>query len=150
MRGNAWMWAALAWVGVIFFSSTSLASQWAEATYSFFSLEFLERWKPDSDSSGIMHLLADKGFHVTLFCVLAILLWITFQNMAHKSWVILGCGAVVGSASEFLQSFFPDRDPALGDVLINIGGASLGILICYAAGQLFAPASTLEKSSSSR
>ncbi len=44
--------------------------------------------------------------------------------------MILLCGAIVGSCSEYLQRFFPDRDPAIRDVLINIGGTALGLLIC--------------------
>ena len=50
--------------------------------------------------------------------------------MAWKSWVIVLCGALVGLCSEFLQRFFPDRDPAIRDVIINICGTALGLAIC--------------------
>jgi VanZ family protein len=79
---------------------------------------------------GIVHLLADKGFHVTLFCVLAVLLWQALRHSEKKIWVILLSGAAVGSCSEFLQRFFPGRDPAIRDVLINIGGTAIGIAFC--------------------
>jgi VanZ family protein len=129
-QSNNWVWAVVAWIGVIFFSSTSLASKWAESTFSFLSRELLRRLGPNSSSYGIVHLLADKGFHVSLFLILAILLWITLGKNTNKVWQILGTGFVIGSCSEFLQRFFPDRDPAIRDVLINFGGTTLGVLVC--------------------
>ena len=134
---NAWIWAVLLWIGVIFFSSTSLASKWAEEFFRFISGAFLNQLQPDSSSYGIIHLLADKGFHVSLFCVLAVLLWLALQNVAKKSWVIVLCGAVVGSCSEFLQRFFPDRDPAIRDVIINVCGTVLGLAICAATVKMY-------------
>lgn len=132
-RVNGWIWAVLLWIGVIFFSSTSLALQWAEEFFRFISASFLSHLRPESSSYGIIHLLADKGFHVSLFCVLAVLLWQALPSMAWKSWVIVLCGALVGSCSEFLQRFFPDRDPAIRDVIINICGTALGLAICSVA-----------------
>jgi VanZ family protein len=75
------------------------------------------------------HLLADKGFHVTLFLVLAVLLWKALSPGPWKVARILILGAILGSASEFLQSFFPGRDPAVRDVLINIAGTAFGIAL---------------------
>lgn len=132
-RANPWPWLTVAWIGVIFFSSTSLASKWAESFFTFLSGEFLKSLKHNSSSYDVIHLLADKGFHVSLFCILAMFLWLAIRRLPRKPAVIILCGAVVGSASEFLQRFFPDRDPALRDVLINIGGTALGVLVCYAA-----------------
>ncbi|HEY7212332.1 MAG TPA: VanZ family protein [Bryobacteraceae bacterium] len=132
-RISAWAWIAAAWVGIIFFSSTSLASKWAEAFFNSFSSEFLQSLRNNSSSLGIIHLFADKGFHVMLFCVLALLLWLALGNMNNKGWIILASGFTIGSISEFLQSFFPDRDPALRDVVINTTGTALGIVLCLLA-----------------
>ncbi len=131
---NRWIWAVVAWVFVIFFSSTSLASKWAEGTFHFVSQQLFAGIE-QQPSYTLIHLLADKGFHVSLFCILAILLWLAVAHSA-KPWFILGCGAVVGSCSEFLQRFFPDRDPAIRDVIINIGGTALGVLLCLAFARL--------------
>ena len=136
-RINAWIGAVIPWVGVIFFSSTSLASHWAERTFSYFSDQLFSQMPRDSNSFGLVHLLADKGFHVSLFCVLAILLWQAFRSSSHRDVLILLSGAVVGSCSEILQSFFPDRDPALRDVFINIGGTTLGLGFCHLVSRLF-------------
>ena len=136
-RVNNWIWAVLAWIGVIFVSSTSLASKWAEGLFDFISSEFLSGLHRDSPSFGIVHLVADKGFHVSLFCILAILLWLAIMYDGRKWLLILLSGAVVGTCSELLQRFFPDRDPAVRDVLINIGGTALGLMFCVAATRVF-------------
>ncbi len=135
-RINVWFWAVIAWIGVIFFSSTSLASQWAEHLFSAIAAIFLSGLDRNSSSYGAFHVLSDKGLHVSLFCILAILLWRALPNSPRKLWMIVLTGAIVGSCSEFLQRFFPDRDPAIRDVLINIGGTVLGILLCLSFARL--------------
>lgn len=131
-RVSNWVWAAFAWIGVIFFSSTTLASKWAEGTFSFFADTVLAHLQRNSTSYGLVHFLADKGFHVSLFCVLAVLLWQALRHSEKKIWLILMAGAVIGSCSELLQRLFPGRDPAVRDVLINIGGTLVGIVFCIA------------------
>ena len=128
-NARAWTWAAAAWVCIIFFSSTSLALKWAEEGFTFLSNAFLQSLKEHASSYDLVHLLADKGFHVTLFFVLAMILWLALGSNSRKGWIILATGATVGSLSEFLQRFFPDRDPALRDVLINTAGTALGIAV---------------------
>lgn len=130
---KAWLFAVALWISVIFFSSTSLASEWCESTFTYVSGMLLKQLHPHSSPYEWVHLLADKGLHVTLFCVLAILLWHALPNARKKTLIIIACGAVVGSCSEFLQRFFPDRDPAIRDVLINIGGTAVGVAICALA-----------------
>ncbi len=127
---RVWRLAVAAWICVIFFSSTSLASEWCENGFSHLSAVFFGQLHAHSTPYDLVHLLADKGLHVTLFCILAILLWQALANMRRKVITILLCGAIVGSCSEFLQRFFPGRDPAIRDVLINIGGTALGMAIC--------------------
>src|ERR1700728_1510345 len=128
-RSNRWIFAVLAWIFVIFFSSTSLAAAWADAAFEFVAGFFWGEMRPDSGSYGLIHLLADKSFHVALFCILAILLWKALAPGSGKIPAILLAGAVVGSCSEILQAFFPGRDPAIHDVLINIVGTAVGTLL---------------------
>ena len=125
-----WRSAVVVWICIIFFSSTSLASELCEGGFSYVSAILFRRLQPHSSPYDVIHLIADKGLHVTLFCILAILLWQAVPSVSHKIAVILVCGAVVGSCSEFLQRFFPGRDPAIRDVLINVGGTALGLIIC--------------------
>jgi VanZ family protein len=125
--------AILGWICIIFFSSTSLASEWSEQAFRYLSGLFLTRLRPDSPPYGLIHLLADKSVHVALFCGLGILLWRALSDPERRIPLILLLGAVVGSCSEILQAFFPGRDPAFRDVLINIVGTALGLAVCGAA-----------------
>jgi VanZ family protein len=121
--------AVIGWIGVIFFSSTSTASLWCETAFSYLARFFIAGIPRDSGSFGIIHLVADKGLHVTLFTVLAILLTLAMASGRRKVVRILAFGFLVGCCSEYLQSFFPDRDPAIRDVLINLAGTGFGALI---------------------
>ena len=124
---NAWAWAAIAWIGVIFFSSTSLAGQSSEEAFSALS-HFVIQLQPGTSSYNVAHLLADKGVHIGLFAVFAVLLWGALASANRKiAWILL-IGAFIGSCSELLQNFFPGRDPAIRDVFINIGGTALGVI----------------------
>ncbi len=131
-RLNLWALAVLGWIGVIFFSSTSLAAEWCEHAFSFLSGILFGHLRTDDPSYGLLHLLADKGLHVMMFLILATLLWKLLSNSQWKIARILLAGALVGSCSEFLQRFFPGRDPAITDVLINIGGTAIGIVLSLA------------------
>jgi len=121
--------AVVGWIGVIFFSSTSTASRWCEAAFSYLSWMFISGLPRNSSRYGLIHLAADKGLHLTLFVVLAALLFQAMANPHHKIVRILLFGLVVGCCSEFLQSFFPDRYPAILDVLINLAGTAFGVLV---------------------
>lgn len=125
---SLWL-AVFAWIGVIFFSSTTTASRWCEAGFSYLSQIFMSNLPRDSGSFGMIHLAADKGLHITLFTVLAILLSRAMMSPKNKGFRILAFGFAVGCCSEYLQSFFPDRDPAIRDVFINLAGTGLGVLI---------------------
>ena len=130
-RFNPWIPAVLGWTGIIFLSSTSTAGVWSEEAFRWlWSGLFLGRLMQAGDSvHSFVHLLADKGFHVTLFLILALLLWKIVPPGPWKIARILIAGGILGSASEFLQSFFPGRDPAIRDVLINVAGTAFGIAL---------------------
>ena len=147
---RAWLFPVALWISVIFFSSTSLASRWCESTFTYVSGVLFSQLHPHSSPYEWVHLLADKGLHVTLFCVLAILLWQALPKSRQKVLAIIACGAVVGSCSEFLQRFFPDRDPAIRDVLINVAGTALGVVICVLALRRNRAATQFELSHSTR
>jgi VanZ family protein len=63
------------------------------------------------------------------FLILATLLWKAIKDVPGKIAVILLLGLMIGSASEFLQRFFPGRDPSVRDILINLGGTAIGVAI---------------------
>lgn len=119
----------IAWIAVIFFSSTSLAAEWCEHLFSYLAPLLFASVRPGGTSYNWLHLLADKGLHVTLFLILGLLLWKAVPAVRGKVIAILTTGLVVGSCSEFLQRFFPGRDPAIRDVLINLAGTGIGVLV---------------------
>lgn len=129
---NLWAMAVIGWVGLIFFSSTSLAAQWCEELFNFLASVLFSGLEPSSSPYGVIHLVADKGFHVFMFVMLALLLWRAIPGRRSKIWSILAIGLLVGSCSEFLQRFFPGRDPAVRDVLINLAGTALGVALSIA------------------
>ena len=126
-RVNFWGWSAVVWAGVIFFSSSSLAGKSSEDAFSALSRLLLGQLQPGTPPYNIVHLLADKSVHIGLFAVFAVLLWKALADVRIRIGLILLLGAITGTCSEILQSFFPGRDPAFTDVLINIAGTALGI-----------------------
>lgn len=129
---TAWTTGVIGWICVIFFSSTTLAAQWCERLFRFLASVLFGNLPPYSSPYSIIHLVADKGFHVFMFVVLALLLWKAIPEGRWKISTILATGLFIGSCSEFLQRFFPGRDPAVRDVLINLGGTALGVLLIIA------------------
>jgi VanZ family protein len=129
---NPWWLPVAAWLGVIAFSSTSAAGVDSEQAFSSLSWILFKYLHPNYTEYRIIHFIADKGVHVTMFAVLAILLWQAIPRWRWKPAAILLAGGFVGSCSELLQRLYPNRDPAIRDVLINIGGTALGIAICFA------------------
>jgi VanZ family protein len=142
---NAWLWAAIAWIGVIFFSSTTVAGKSSEEAFSALSKLLLTHLQPGTSPYDLVHLLADKSVHVGLFFVFAMLLWRALPNAPGRVISILVAGAVVGSCSELLQMLFPGRDPAFRDVLINIGGTALGLGVSFGIGKLHSGARQFPK-----
>jgi VanZ family protein len=129
LRRNPWAWALLGWIGLIFFSSTSFAGDEGERAFTHLCQILMPQLHSGAGPYGAAHFLAHKTIHISLFSVLGILFWKVLPNVRRKIAIILLLGAVVGSCSELLQAFFPERDPAISDVLINIGGTALGITI---------------------
>ena len=77
-----------------------------------------------------------KCAHVTEYAVLALLLWRALRRVPALSMKIsISFGAVlIGSAlfaasDEFHQSFVKSRTPSFRDILLDVGGALLGLLI---------------------
>jgi len=122
--------ASAAWIGVILFSSTSLAAKLCESAFARIYGATIGRHSGSQNTFELTHFLAEKGLHLTLFCVLGILLW---QVFALPRWprivAVLVAGLIIGSSSELMQTFFPGRDPAIRDVLVNAFGALLGAAI---------------------
>jgi VanZ family protein len=125
----------LIWIGVIFVGSTSVMS--AEHT-SRYIVPFLLWLKPGMSPTAIWTILvvARKCAHVTEYAVLALLLWRALRSvpaLRTKTLMIfgaalLGC-ALFAATDEFHQTFIKSRTPSVRDVLLDVAGALLGLLI---------------------
>jgi VanZ family protein len=125
----------LIWLGVIFIGSTDLMS--AEHT-SRFIVPILLWLNPSMAPETIrsIHFAVRKCAHMTEYAVLALLLWRALRSgpaiRAKMSMlfgvVLLGC-AVFAASDEFHQSFVKSRTPSVRDVLLDIVGALIGLLI---------------------
>lgn len=135
-RNNFWGWVAFSWLGLVFFSSTSLAARLCDQAFCSGYRVFLNRPDPAASSFALAHFVAEKSVHLTLFFVLALLLWNALGASRLKVTVILTLGLLAGSASELLQRFFPGRDPSIRDVVINLASTALGIAVSAAFSQL--------------
>ena len=123
------------WLGVIFVGSTSVMS--AEHT-SRYVVPFLLWLKPGMSPAAIWTILvvARKCAHVTEYAVLALLLWralrsvpvLRTKTLMVFGTVLLGC-ALFAASDEFHQTFVKSRTPSVRDVLLDVGGALVGLFI---------------------
>jgi VanZ family protein len=125
----------LLWLGVIFLGSTDLMS--AEHT-SRFIVPFLRWLRPDISPERLasIHFIVRKCAHVIEYAVLALLLLRAAVCMANlkRSMPILHVSVwvaclFVAAADEFHQTFVASRGALIGDIMIDSGGAILGLLI---------------------
>jgi VanZ family protein len=125
----------LIWLGVIFVGSTNLMS--AEHT-SRYIVPFLLWLKPGMSPQTIWIILVAvrKCAHVIEYAILALLLWRALRSIPALRTkttmsfgaVLLGC-ALFAASDEFHQTFVKSRTPSVRDVLLDVGGALLGLLI---------------------
>jgi VanZ family protein len=125
----------LIWLGVIFAGSGNAMS--AEHT-SRYMVPLLLWLKPgmSPNTSWIIIVVARKCAHVTEYTILALLFWRALRSVPTLhlkpliifSVVLLGC-ALFAASDEFHQTFVKSRTPSVRDVLWDIAGALLGLLI---------------------
>ena len=84
----------------------------------------------------VILLAARKCAHMIEYAVLALLLWRAVRNtpvlgakmLVAFGAVMLGC-ALFAASDEFHQTFMKSRTPSVRDVLLDIAGAILGLLV---------------------
>ena len=126
----------LIWLGLIFASSTDALS--AEQT-SRFLVPFLRWLDPQLSFATIaaIHFALRKLGHLTEYAIFAALLWRALRRgtrlQAKMSILFLLAwlaAAIFAVFDEFHQSFVPSRTASPIDVMIDICGAMLGLIIC--------------------
>ncbi len=126
----------LIWLCLIFVGSTNLMS--AEQT-SRFLVPFLRWLKPDIsfETLAFIHFLIRKLGHVMEYAILAMLLWRGLyrgMNLRMKMSILFLlawlAAAIFAVTDEFHQSFVPSRTASPIDMMIDICGAMIGLIIC--------------------
>ena len=125
------------WLGIIFAGSTAIFS--AEQT-SRYLVPFLRWLDPQISASTIaaIHFGLRKLGHLTEYAILAALVWRALRSLktigAKISWAFVGawiaCG-IVAVSDEFHQSLVPSRTSGLGDMIIDVNGALIGLAISW-------------------
>jgi VanZ family protein len=125
----------LGWLVVTFIGSTNVMS--VEHT-SRFIVPFLLWLKPGmtQETTWVIIVFMRHCAHVGEYMVLAFLMWralrwsisVSMRMSTLCGVVLLGC-ALFAASDEFHQTFVKSRTPSLRDVLLDVGGASLGLLI---------------------
>jgi hypothetical protein len=123
------------WLGVMFVGSTNVMSAGHTSRYI---VPFLLWLKPGMSPKTIWIILVvvRKCAHVTEYAILALLLWRALRSVPVFNTkmsilfgaVLLGCAAFAAS-DEFHQTFIKSRTPSGRDVLLDIAGALVGLLI---------------------
>jgi VanZ family protein len=135
MRSFLKNWApVMAWMFLIFAGSTDALS--AEQT-SRFLVPFLLWLDPEISVAtiAVIHFALRKLGHLTEYAILAALLWRALRATALRElWkpavITLVIAAIYAALDEFHQSFVPTRTASENDVMIDIGGAIAGVMIC--------------------
>ena len=126
----------LIWLGLIFVGSTDALS--AEQT-SRFLVPFLRWFDPQISGATIaaIQLIIRKLGHITEYAILAMLLWRGLRRGTHlqaKMSILFSfawlTAAIFAVTDEFHQSFVPSRTASPNDVIIDICGAVVGLVIC--------------------
>jgi VanZ family protein len=126
----------LIWLGLIFVGSTDALS--AEQT-SRFLVPFLRWLDPQISFATIaaIHFALRKLGHLTEYAIFAALLWRALRRGTHLqakmsilfllAWL---AAAIFAVTDEFHQSFVPSRTASPIDMMIDICGAMIGLIIC--------------------
>jgi VanZ family protein len=124
------------WLAVIFVGSTEVMS--AEQT-SHFLVPFLRWLDPQISFATIaaIHFALRKLGHLTEYAIFAALLWRALRcgtclqaKMSILFLLAWLAAAIFAVTDEFHQSFVPSRTASPIDMMIDICGAMIGLIIC--------------------
>jgi len=133
----------LVWMSIIFSASSDAGS----FQHTSFILAPLVRWLFPRLSDEAVHAIVvtiRKGAHLSEYAVLAALLWRALRSIRQRdavpwSWpqagLALGLAAFYAATDEFHQTFVPSRQGSVWDVLLDTGGACLGLMTVWAIGR---------------
>lgn len=132
----------IVWMAFIFIGSTNLLSSSNTERFLVPFLRWLYRGITELGLSHAMTFIRKMG-HITEYAILFILVWRalnhwTFSQAMPRFWSNAGPAMVFAAlyavSDEIHQSFYRSRTPSARDVLIDISGAVLGLMLLGAIG----------------
>ncbi len=139
------LWGAVAaWMTLIFLfsaqnggESSSLSGKVTDFLLRLFVPDF--KGMTAADQAALvepLQFLIRKGAHAGVYAVLGVLSFLAVRAHAPRRGLLLllppAICLVYAASDEFHQSFIPGRSPQITDVLIDFGGALVGILFIAA------------------
>jgi VanZ family protein len=134
----------LAWMGMIFsVSSDSHSSQHSSRIF-----EPIIRWlfpHISPEHMDFAHFLCRKVCHLSEYAILAWLLWRAVRQPRQgdtRPWrwdqagLALSFVLLYAASDEFHQAFVPTRTAHFTDVLIDVSGGSIGLLLLWGVGKI--------------
>ncbi|MCM3118457.1 VanZ family protein [Neobacillus sp. MER 74] len=131
-----WILAAILWMSLIF-CFTQLPYFTGEKTSEAIQTVVVKEHKTintpvgDNEDINVLNLIVRKATHVTVFGILALLLFKFFEIYRYSyivSWLLTFIYAIT---DEYHQSFMPGRVASLRDVLFDSAGALITLLMVY-------------------
>jgi VanZ family protein len=132
----------LLWMLIIFSASADTES----GQHSSRIIAPLLRWLfPHISSQAVEEvvLFARKCAHLTEYAILGVLVWRALRKPAKNdprpwswptAWAAIAGGTAYAASDEFHQRFVPQREPTFRDVVIDVIGGMLGLMVVWALG----------------
>ena len=125
----------LGWLVVTFIGSTNVLSVENTSRFIVPVLHWLKPGMTQETTWGIIVVMRHCA-HVIEYAILALLMWRAFRwgtsmsmRMSTLCGIVLLACALFAASDEFHQTFVKSRNPSVRDVLLDVAGASLGLLI---------------------
>jgi VanZ family protein len=123
------------WAALVFVCSSRAAGDAAAQVFAWLYALGLELGMITSGAHYERDLvIGQKSFHVLLFAVLGLLIRRAFGSSLKPTSVAL-LGLVIAGGTEAAQRFFPGREPAVSDLLLNCLGFAAGVALALSSGR---------------
>lgn len=126
---------ALLWTALVLASSTDTFSAAHTFRWLMEALTRLAGHPPSPERVYVINVLWRKATHVTAYGLVG-LLWFRALRAdsivrwtARWSWQAIGLTALFASADEIHQAFVPSRTGSVSDILLDVGGAALFVVL---------------------